>query len=632
MIRNGSKQQSICGDSQCPGPSCQVCEAIRISVDEHARITCPHGVPSCEDGKLCDKCAKKRYSKHEQLQMGGVAVGGRSASDVVSLQEFNLYSSRSKCDKCHQQEGLNPACEKCVILKTTEVPPFTKNDVKTRHAEMKSGFSGRTIELVVLLHSLLIASIDWTMHNCAFSTLILMLSSSNAGMNSINQQIFAGYILAVIINTLQESGKCDPIILEVFRLELSMISGNPAWSNWSDLIEYQDLYKLCVDHQIILDNEVDFVLRNYDGSYNIRQTLTGKNGSTLIGAFKWNPSGNVLANGIFSSDFNSRYKISAVILFHNDHFSIILFSQGIWLIDGKGKRTGMFKAESSIRELTIEESLELCASHGAFYFLEEIPFVYETLNLFGRQGLPPIKVSYGEKWYFLYDDGTMVCETTRTIVKLQRTVFMTDDRGNHFRVFPALPPPPASSVSGQWVPPSPPPIPYVPSGWVPTPRPQASCAQDVWVPSPSPLPAPSAQQAPQQSPKKVAVWFIDNYYSYDPENKDLRSITGRIIDGIKAGFYDVQEKETRGEIRIELREVLSDDALPPPAPSAQVFIKIQLADITISRDGEWSIRRDSFFKKGTCFIRLGMYILDDIQYNQTQFLTFLNVLYKRSCK
>lgn len=410
-----------------------------------------------------------------------VAVGGGKAPDVEPLQGF---LKEKLCEECTKPVGSNPACDLCATLKKTqeEAPPFTKEQVKQRHANMRSEFipppTGRIFDLVVPLSSPTIGSIDWTMHNCANSTLVLMLSSSNAGMNSINQQKFAGYILAVIINRLQESGKCDPILLEVFRLELSIISGNSSWSNWSELIEFQDLYKVCVDHQIILDNEVEFVLPNDNGLYNVGQTLTEKHGSTLIGAFKWNPSGNVLANGIFSSDFASRFRISAVILHCNDHFSIILISQGIWLIDGKGNRTGEFRAESSIQELTIEEFQKLCSLYGSFYFFEEIPFAYEMIHLFGRQDLPPRRVYYPVKWHFLYDDGTMICETTGTRVKLSRTVFMTDDRGNHFRVFPALPSPQASCVSGPWVPPPPPP-------------PPVPCAQSYWVP-----PTPPPQQVP----------------------------------------------------------------------------------------------------------------------------------------
>jgi hypothetical protein len=414
---------------------------------------------------------------------------------MVPSQGFKVSSSGPICKYCKKPEGSNSNCGECVILKNTEVSPFTKGDVEKLHANLKSGFipskTGRIFELVVLLHSLLIASIDWTMHNCAFSTLVLMLASSNAGLNSINQQTFAGYILAVIINRLQESGKCDPILLEVFRLELSILSRNSSWSNWSELVEFQNLYEVCVRHNIILDNEVEFVLPDDDGSYNVQQTLNGKCGSTLLQAYKWRPSMNVFANGILSLDLNSKFRISAVILHCDDHFSIVVFSQGIWLIDGKGKRTGAFKAESSICELTVEEFQKLCDLHGSFFFFEEIPFVYDTLNLLGRQGLPPIKVFYGKKWYFLYDDGTMICETTRITVNLQRTVFVYDNFGNHFRVFPlslSLPPPPTHSGQDVCVSPPPPPAPCVQVAPALPPPPPAPCSQVAWALPPTPPP------------------------------------------------------------------------------------------------------------------------------------------------
>lgn len=452
-----------------------------------------------------------------------VAVGGDKARDVKPLQGF---LKENLCKDCKKPEGSNPACDLCSVFRRSKDqanPPFTKELVEQLHWNMKSGFippkTGRIFELVVPPHSLVIGSIDWTMGNCASSTFVLTLSSSNEGMNSINQQIFAGYILAVIIKTLQESGKCDPIILEVFRLELSILSGNSSWSNWSDLVEFQDLYKVCVKHQIIInDGEVKFVLPDDDGSYNVKQTLNGKKyGSTLVGAFGWSPPTNVFSNGILSLDCNSKFRISAGVLHYRDHFSIVVFSQGIWLIDGKGKRTGEFKAESSIRKLTIEQVQELFASHGVFYFLEKIPFVYKTLNLFGRQGFPPRKVSYGGKWYFLYDDGTMVCETTQTIVKLQRTVFMTDDSGNDIRVFPALPPQ-ALCASDQWVPPPPPPPPCEQVAQpLPPPLPQASSASGHWFPPPPPPCAQSAQDIKSKNPHSVNIKMEDVKYCKDSD-------------------------------------------------------------------------------------------------------------------
>jgi hypothetical protein len=157
---------------------------------------------------------------------------------------------------------------------------------------------------------------------------------------------------------------------------------------------------------------------------------------------------------------------------------------------------------------------------------------------------------------------------------------------------------------------------------------KAQCVEVAWVPSPPP-PASCAQVA-QESNKLITVWFEDSYLLYDPENKVLRTThTGYIIEGIKAGTYEVRDKETRRMINIELREVQSNYALPPPAPSAQVFRQIQLSDITI-RDGEWSIRRGLFFQTGACTVSLDNYTLENVCYGKTNFLEKLNSLYKKT--
>jgi hypothetical protein len=475
------------------------------------------------------------------------------STDVVPLQTV-----RELCSDC--KSNPIPSCQVCATIKMTKkAPPFTKEDVEQLYAEMMNWFlqsPNYSIKLTVSKNSMLIGRIDWTMNNCAFSVLVLMLSSSNAGLNSINQQTFAGYILAIIINSIQETGSCDPIVLEVFRLKLTILSKNPVWSNWSGLVEYHKLYNLCVEYKIIIADEVEFVPSNDDGS-NVKKALNGKCGSTLVGAYKWSPSIYVLANGILSADICSKHRVKAVGLHKDNHFFIIiLVDGGFFLIDGKGKRIEEFKAQSTLHQLTIDQFQELCAAHGAFYLFEEVPFVYE------KQAIPPQSA-------------------------LSEDVVCAFQHRN------------------------------------PVPRPQIS-----QVPPPPP-PAPSAQSAQAQQ-QKVVVWFFDNYYSYDPENKVLRTIlTGFIMEGIQAGTYEVREKETHRIINIELREVQSNYALPPPAPRAQVFRKIQLTDITI-RDGVWSIRRDSFFQTGTCTVSLNQYILGNVCYGETNFLDRLNRLYKKT--
>lgn len=125
--------------------------------------------------------------------------------------------------------------------------------------------------------------------------------------------------------------------------------------------------------------------------------------------------------------------------------------------------------------------------------------------------------------------------------------------------------------SGQWVPPPPPQASSAQVAWVPSPPPQAPCAQ-VYHALPPPQQAPCIQVAQEQKkPNNITIWFIDEYRIYDPNEKVLRSIpTGRIIDDIRAGTYEVRVKDTHEMVRIELREVKSNYALPPQASSEQV--------------------------------------------------------------
>ena len=117
MSQKDSKEQSLCGEQGCSGSSCGTCQAIRASVDEQARIQCPNGVPSCMNEMLCDKCATEQYPKHEQPQTRGGAFGSRSALDVVPLQDFNVEQSGPICENCQKPEGSNPKCQICAFFR-----------------------------------------------------------------------------------------------------------------------------------------------------------------------------------------------------------------------------------------------------------------------------------------------------------------------------------------------------------------------------------------------------------------------------------------------------------------------------------------------------------------------------------
>lgn len=454
---NGSKQQPSfgCGRNGCGnhGSLCPTCEE---SFMDSTKIKCLNGNSRCTDITPCDTCFDKLYPKTNC----GAVGGGKARDDVVPLQDVH-----DLCQDC--QENPDPKCTVCAMIQSTQQSlPFTKGQVDILHYNLGNIFAKlpkeRRFNLSVQFDTVSVGTINWCFHNCAFASFVQMLSNSNAGLNSINQQKFAGYLLALIANSLQENGRCEAILIEVFRLELTIFSGNQAWSNWSELAFFGELYSFCVKHRIIIANDFIFVLPNDDGSsYDIGQVLDGKNSFAVLEAQNWSPSIEHLSYGIFSMNRDSKFRILSVVLYSNDHFSIVVISQGIWHIDGKGKRTGEFTAESTMRELSINEFQELCRQCGAFYFLEQVPVEYENLILSGSQGLPPRRILYANNPYFLYESGTLFCEKSRKLVNLQRPIFVSDLDGNHFRVFPPPPPHlPAPCAQVVRALPPPPPAPF----------------------------------------------------------------------------------------------------------------------------------------------------------------------------
>jgi hypothetical protein len=303
---------------------------------------------------------------------------------------------------------------------------------------------------------------------------------------SINQQTFAGYLLAYIINRLQETGKCDPIFVEVLRLELTNLSGNPSWSDWSALTDFEKLYNFCVQQKIIVDYEVQLVPPESDGSYNVGKVLDGKFGSVLLEAQKWVPTIEELGNGVCSTKGCPRFQLSCVVLSNSLHFSTVILGNEIWLVDGKGKRTCAFTAESTTTMVSSEDFRAMCAKHGAFYFFEEVPLKCQKLYLSGiTYLLPRIMISYGQLWWKLYDDGNMVCENTGEMIRIIKSFFASDKFGQHFHVFPPPTRPDCGVEVARFLPP-PPPAPCAQSGWFLPPPPPAPCASGPLVPPPPP--------------------------------------------------------------------------------------------------------------------------------------------------
>jgi len=454
MSKNFDLQQQFsfgCGQNGCGnhGGLCPTCEKSFIASTE---MKCPDGNSHCTDAKLCNLCQSIAQSV---VKTRGWAFGGSAceAPDVKPLQRLRTAADKLclDCQRGNPQQG----CSVCAMMrKTHEVEPFTKQAVEQLYKNLKEQFkpslTGRTFQLKIALDSQTIGSIDWTMHNCAHSAFVLMLASSNAGMNSINQKIFAGYMLAVIIKSLQETGKCDPILLEVFRLELSNLFRNLAWSNWSELTDFGNLYNECVKLNIILGDNVVIVPQKM----HVAPFLNGKTVSLCVEAQQWVPSINHLKYGIFSSDTNSRFCLKGAVLFPNNHFSVIqIIGEQIWLIDGMGKRTGEFTAESTKTRLkNVSDFQQMCSDYGAFFFFEEIPSFFEAK--FDSSLFPPQQATSAQ-------------------------------------IVPALPPPPAPCASGPWSPPPafpPPPPPCVQIVPALPPSQLAPSAQVAWVlPSPPQL-------------------------------------------------------------------------------------------------------------------------------------------------
>jgi len=300
-------------------------------------------------------------------------------------------------------------------------------------------------------------------NNSALSSLLVAISSFNAGMMSINGRTFCGYVITNIIENLQDGGRCDQNLLEVLRTGLTDISKKSEWN------DFEELYNFCVEKKIIASSKIQDLPTSDDGSHKVAPILNGKAEFVCLKGNKWIPSRLHFANGVCSSDGDSRFQISAIILHNGAHFLVIVVRDGFWLIDGKEKRTGELTAGSTINRLTCVEAQKMCAEHDTFYFLEEVPIVYENVVLSGKKDLPPIKVIYREKFVFIHDDGKIIFQEPNKTGFLMNSFIGIDEFGKHIRVFPYLPPPPAS------------PAPYAQVARA-LPPPQAACAQVSLVP------------------------------------------------------------------------------------------------------------------------------------------------------
>ena len=642
MSRNGSKQQSFCGEPQCMGPSCQLCQALKESAVIHESIQCPHKDPSCCQRHQCDLCKAIAESLVETREM---AVGGGKASDVVPLQPVRGCSSnQEECEECRKPLGSNTrSCSFCASFAES---PLNPNQPNIRYNDdfgpVKGSFGPYTpernqrylaslktmFEVAQLKHGTQFPEINGTratasritqllsqgcvlgiegMNNSCFGVVSIWILSQGITYTRIRTDCFAGYILYKVLRELRTRLFVGRDLVDAFRLSLEeypKIRGIIEFGEMDDPILLLSLLEevgILTKGPIFSKIGCSFILNEYklEG-----QPPVSSIQDAMIYSYANNSQGSpVPENGSILSlqlcqqrpnqPFTKQI-LGTELEFPHDGVSLM----------GKLLRLKMFIIYHSRHYLVV-----LCV--GEAFFLSN-------------------SLSASQCGHFLPETREISKQEAMRLFKEQAHTIVFECVGD-------VPQSQASSASGHLVPQSQPQVPCVSSGYVPPPPPPlASCAQvaQALPPTPPPQQFPCANVAQAFQPPPPAfpvVWFETDYRIYDPEKKVLRSrLTGRIIDDIRAGYYDVREKETHRMIRIELREVLSDDALPPTAPRAQVFSQIQLADITI-HDGEWSFRRNSFFKNGTCVVSLNQFTIDRIIYDQNGFLTFLNVLYNVHC-
>lgn len=260
MSQTDSKEQSLCGDPQCLGSSCDICEGLRQSIDSQARIECPHKVPSCIGDNQCDKCSDTKYPKSEQPQTRGGAFGSRSALDVVPLQDFNVEKSGPICENCQKPEGSNPKCQICAFFR--ESAETARNGDKNPNVpvsiQFQDGLGPRQGDLCALTPEAVQESVDflrrvfmsmdlplipvesrildshvgpwrgceWSSGNCWFVVILQMFQTGN-WYTSINVSNPLGNALWILVHELRTRAFLSRQELQAFRRLMQEIIGQP---------------------------------------------------------------------------------------------------------------------------------------------------------------------------------------------------------------------------------------------------------------------------------------------------------------------------------------------------------------------------------------------------------------------
>lgn len=578
---NGSKQQFGCGQNGC-GQNDVLCPNCEKSFMASTQTKCPDGNPLCSDENPCDLCLTTAQSL---VEMSGGAAGGK-ARDVIPLQEFKAGCSGRLCDECQKPEGSNTLeCGICASIAESPLNPAQPNiPYHPDFGPMRNSFGQCTGATAKSTLDAFNASFDDSKKNGFPFTGINEFKRRASFLRSL---LSHGVIIGI-------EGFNNSCFLNVCFWTLSQ--GNMHERINTNCLSGHILYKILWDLRCGLFVGRDIVeafrlsLREYP-VFQRNMSETGMDDPSYLLWLLEDDEVGILRKGPILSETGCSFLINEV--------------------QGENPVSSIHEAlcasvasPSPVPEDGSIISFQLCQQKGNGRFTRQIlgtdfEFPHDGVILAGKLLRPTMFIIYISQYYlivlcvgeafFLSNSlsasqcGHFLPETREISEQEAMELFRTQAHTIVFECIRDVPPPP---------------YPH-------------SCAFDDCVPPPLPIPCSSGHLVlqPQQSQENVVVWYVDEYRRYDPQEHVLRSIpTGRIIDGIKAGTYQVQEKVTRKMIDIKLREVQSDDA-PPIQRSVPQFARdlqprtptssqeIIVDDIIVS-ETKWSCRgcKDFFGK------------------------------------
>lgn len=541
------------------------------------KVKCPDGNPRCSDENPCDFCLMTARSLVETS--GG--AGGK-ARDVVPLQEFKAGCSGRLCDECQKPQGSNTlACVICASIAEFPTNPAQPNiPYHPDFGPMRNSFGPSTGATAKSTLDAFNASFDdskkngfpFTGINCfkRGTSLLRELLSQEViiGIEGFNNSCF----LVVVFWTLSQGNMHE-------RINTNCLSGHILYKILWDLRCGLFVGRDIVEAFRLSLREYPVFLRNMSG--------TGMDDPSYLLWLLEDDAVGILRKGPILSETGCSFLINEVRR-ENPVSSI------------QEDLCASAASPSPVPEDGSIISFQFCQQRGNVPFTSQIlgtdfKFPHDGVVLAGKLLKPKMFIIFNSQHYlvvlcvgeafFLSNSlsasqcGHFLPETREISEEEAMELFKTQAHTIVFECIGDVPPPP---------------YPH-------------SCAFDDCVPPPLQIPCSSGHlvHQPKQSQENVVVWHVDEYRRYDPQEHVLRSIlTGRIIDGIKAGTYQVQEKVTRNSISIILREVPSDDAPPTQLsvpefacalqPSSPASSKIITVNDIIVNVNKWSCNDRNF--------------------------------------